>query len=62
MNKNTRLFRPRPPEEFTDGKVARYDQQNNIVIYNMEMFDLRNSWDFGELNRFANSHMLATTE
>lgn len=62
MNKSTRLFRPRPPEEFTDGVAAWLNPKTNVVTYNMEMFDLRRSPDFAALNSLTDAHLLATTE
>lgn len=57
-----RLFRPRPPEDFQGGIVAKYYEKDNIVTYNREFFNLRNHKDFGTLNRMTEPYLLATTE
>ncbi len=57
-----RLFRARPPEEFHGGIVAKYYEKDNIVTYNQDFFDLRDSADFGTLNRMTDTYLLATTE
>lgn len=46
-----RLYRPRPPSWFSQGMIAWYDEASNVVIYDENKFDLRNSRDFGMLRR-----------
>ena len=47
---NERLYRPRPPEFFKDGIVASLDVDTNVVTYNIEVFDLKETRDRHFLN------------
>lgn len=46
-----RLYRPRPPSWFSQGMIAWYDEASNVVIYDENKFDLRNTRDFRMLRR-----------
>ncbi len=45
MTSDIRLYRPRPPEFFSDGVAAWLDTETNVVIYNTNWFDLKVSRD-----------------
>lgn len=45
MKPDTRLYRPRPPEHFTDGVAAWLDVKKNVVTYDTDVFDLTVSRD-----------------
>lgn len=45
MTKPDRLYRARPPTEFKGSLVARLDPTTNVVTFNEEVFDLKDSRD-----------------
>lgn len=57
-----RLYRPRPADYFEPGIVAKLNSTTNVVTYNSEVFNLRDSKDFGTLRRMSAAYLLSTTE
>lgn len=45
MTQHTRLYRPRPPEFFSDGVCAWLDVDTNVVTFNEDELSLCNSRD-----------------
>ena len=57
MTLDTRLYRPRPPEFFSDGVTAWLDINTNVVTYNVDWFDLRVSRDLRRLRELDEVEM-----